>query len=124
MDNSELARLKKRVGKESTVPAAPSFYDEDLSKFAGKTQNLPKGEKYKNVDFVMSGNPNELRHLIQKHSNGSPTRSEINFGFGLRRYKSTSNFEKNNVWKFPGIRGAKESMAAPASFIFSPQDNK
>lgn len=29
-DNAELARLARRTTKESTIPAPPTFYDEDL----------------------------------------------------------------------------------------------
>ena len=42
MDNAEQVRLKKRVGKESTIPAPPSFYDDDMQKFSEKTKSIKK----------------------------------------------------------------------------------
>ena len=54
----------------------------------------------------MSGNTNELQHLINPQPKGSPTRSEINFGFGLRKYNSVSNLQQEKAWKFPGLKGA------------------
>eukprot|EP00343_Euplotes_focardii_P001977 CAMPEP_0205798910 /NCGR_PEP_ID=MMETSP0205-20121125/8_1 /ASSEMBLY_ACC=CAM_ASM_000278 /TAXON_ID=36767 /ORGANISM="Euplotes focardii, Strain TN1" /LENGTH=225 /DNA_ID=CAMNT_0053059349 /DNA_START=211 /DNA_END=888 /DNA_ORIENTATION=- len=120
MDNAEMARLNKRSGKESTVPAPPSFYDTDVS------ASNKKGTKFQNVDFKLIGNSTELSHLIQNKSKGSPSRSDINFGFGLRKYPSYSKMspQKNNIWKFPGIKGSKETMSTPAHTLFSPKEPK
>lgn len=73
-----------------------------------------------NVDFEMSGNTNELGHIIKHNTEGSPTRSQINFGFGLRKYKSSTNFQSPQPWKFPGIKGAKEAIANDTVGFVSP----
>lgn len=74
---------------------------------------------YRNVDFQMEGNSGELNHLIRPSPKGSPTRSDINFGFGLRKYngnntrsmKSLNGFH-SSPWKFPGLKGAKDAISS------------
>jgi hypothetical protein len=92
-DNAELARLSQRV-RESTVPMAPSFYDEDLSKVQTRQGNIKNSLRLSNVvDVDAKGNTNDLQHLMRPHDKGSPTRSDINFGFGLRKYNSVTRFK-------------------------------
>lgn len=124
-DNAELMRLSIKPIRESTVPAPPSFYDEDVRKINEKS---PKARNrlwnFNNVDFNVSGNTNELQHLIKPQPKGSPTRSELNFGFGLRKYNSLSNLQQEKAWKFPGLKGAKEAIAFPSPYTTATQSHQ
>ena len=128
MDNAELNRLTKRSGKESTTPAPPSFYDEDLPKFTSKSPARGKSNilKFRNVDVEIKGNPQELGHLIKPSATGSPNRANINFGFGLRKYKDDDKFASPHPWKFPGLRGVKEliSNRDVGSNLFSARNSR
>lgn len=47
MDKAEEVKLSKKVSKESTVPAPPSFYEDDLQKLTQKTKLTKKVNHHK-----------------------------------------------------------------------------
>jgi hypothetical protein len=121
-DNSELLRLGRNVTKESTVPIPPSFYDEDLTRFNSKSPRTKNGLIRRNLDVDIEGNTNELQHLILPHDKGSPTRADINFGFGLRKYRSMTGLKAIKPWKNPTAKEAKQFFDAKSAYEESNQN--
>ena len=72
---------------------------------------------FNSIDFNPVGNTNELTHLINPHDKYSPTKSDINFGFGLRKYKSLSGFQLDKPWRNPKFKGIKEFDPLPENFL-------
>ena len=106
-DNAEIVRMYSKDKKiESTSPAPPSFYETDLTK-------TRKNTKLHNVDFNCRGNSNEYQHLIKPGQRGPATKSEINFGFGLRKYRSQTGLNNEKPFIFPGLKDTKKPFAAP-----------
>lgn len=69
------------------------------------------------MDFNSTGNTNELSHLITPFANYTPTRTDINFGFGLRKYKSINGFKIEKPWRIPKFKGLKQFDPYPKENI-------
>lgn len=105
-DNAEMIRIYSKKKFEQTVPAPPSFYENDLHK-AGKFTH------HHNVDFDFNGNTSVFEHLMKHKATGAPTNSEINFGYALRTYKSETGFKTEKPFLFPGVQESKKLFGLP-----------
>lgn len=115
-DYAEQIRLSQKTNKESTVPMPPSFYEDDMQKVTQRTSSS-KNTWLDTGNVAIHGNTNELQHLIKPKDKGSPTKADINFGFGLRTYRSEAKLRDKEPWKFPGIRGSKLETIDPTNII-------
>lgn len=58
-----------------------------------------------------------MAQLIRPLDKYSPTKSDINFGFGLRKYNSLSGFKLEKPWRIPKFKGLRQFDPIESEFL-------